>query len=96
MLKKPSELSQKEKSIINNGIFVVIVIAVLILSFKAYFMYQEDGFQTCLLETDVSGVETKLCFNTSNEANEYLKARIRANNLDYKYINKYSNISFVE
>lgn len=96
MIAKWSELSLKERTIIHRLILVVIIAFALILSVKAYKIYEEQGFQTCLIETETNGTETKLCFNTSSEAKEYLQAKSYPKNLDYKYLNEYINISYVE
>ena len=90
MIKKPSELSEAEKTILHWLILALIIISILILSVKAFVIYQEQGFGTCVEFTDGS----KECFSNLEEAEEYVKAKNYPNNLDYNYINKNNNLSY--
>ena len=94
-MKKISELTDKEKKIIHEGIFYLIIVAILLFSVKAWFIYQEQGFSHCLEEkNDITGETTRKCFNTSKERTDYLQKW--ANNLDYNYINDSLPISSVD
>jgi hypothetical protein len=97
MLKKPSDLSDKEKIIINNIIFFLLILAIIFMSFRAYSIYQEYGFDSCVIEIDqITKEEELVCFPSSQELDEYLLGKIRTINLDYKYINNHTNIDIVD
>lgn len=85
------KLSDKAKKNINNIVFYLLILIIVLLCIKAWNIFQEDGLKYCLKEeTPFTGEIIKVCFNTSIERYEYLKnlSETCTNNLDYKYINK--------
>lgn len=93
MIKKISELSYKEKRMINNGIFILIIIYIIYLCFQAYSLYSEYGFNHCAEVKDVyTGINETVCFNTSKELKDFLLGEYYPKNIDYKYINNQNNV----
>ena len=97
MIKTWSKLNDREKEIVHKGIFYILICFILLTSINAYRVYDEFGLQACIIETDkFTGVNETICFDTYKERNKYLESKTYPNFLDYKFINNYTNISFVE
>jgi len=91
MIKKPSELSEQEKTIIHWSIFIVILL------FAAYYIY--IGFSQNLWWKEnyciVDQNNNVTCFNSSYDRDSYMDENNYPKNIDYKYINEYTNISLL-
>ena len=97
MIKKWTDLNDKERYYIHQGIFFLLVFLILMTMFNGWVMYKEQGFNYCVEEkVAFNDVSITTCFNTSKERNDYVLSKSYPNNLDYKYINQYINITIVE
>lgn len=92
ILKKPKDLTDIERKIIDWAITGMLVIAIVYFSTIAILQYKEGGWAAvwnvtyCVIED-----EERVCFDTREERDIY--AQIYPQIYDNNYINNYTNIS---
>jgi hypothetical protein len=94
-------LTDQEKKKINDVVFIILIVAIVITSIYAYTIYREIGFQKCVkIEKSLSNDVFIKCFNTSKELTDWIDIYVEDNSatnfIGNNYIKPNVSIDFVD